>query len=234
MDVWHQICCCSCEQEEPENNPLLSEMLRYFDQLGKRKRAQATNLWNEPVDDTHMERDDDRELYNLLQNRARLRRGSEGYRRLSFDISAHRQIRHKLKDRWRQILEVLGFSGEAHGLLDITSAASYSSLSQPLQARQLLAALADQTSLFDHHCSLPERYLFVLDRLLVLDAGDDFLSAARHYYPPEAEEGPSSEEEPPSPEATLVTLSPAPQGGEEEEEEATVMDEVSLLVKLIE
>lgn len=52
-------------------------MLRYLDQLGKRKRAQATNLWNEPVDDTHMERDDDRELYNLLQNRARLRRGSE-------------------------------------------------------------------------------------------------------------------------------------------------------------
>ncbi|EMP33827.1 StAR-related lipid transfer protein 3 [Chelonia mydas] len=107
MDVWHQICCCSCEQEEPENNPLLSEMLRYLDQLGKRKRAQATNLWNEPVDDTHMERDDDRELYNLLQNRARLRRGSEGYRRLSFDISAHRQIRRELKDRWRQILEVL-------------------------------------------------------------------------------------------------------------------------------
>lgn len=43
----------------------------------KRKRAEATNLWNEPVDATHMERDDDRELYNLLQKRAKLRRGSE-------------------------------------------------------------------------------------------------------------------------------------------------------------
>uniref|UniRef100_A0A8C3FAE1 Melanoregulin n=1 Tax=Chrysemys picta bellii TaxID=8478 RepID=A0A8C3FAE1_CHRPI len=213
-----------------------SEMLRYFDQLGKRKRAQATNLWNEPADDTHMERDDDRELYNLLQKRARLRRGSEGYRRLSFDISAHRQIRREVKDRWRQILEVLGFSAEADGLLDITSTASYSSLRQPLQARQLLTALAEQTSLFDRHCSLPERYLFVLDRLLILDVGDDFLSAARCYYPLEAEEGPPSEEEPPSQEAVLVTLSPAPQGGEEEEEEemATVMDEESLLVKLIE
>ncbi|XP_053870490.1 uncharacterized protein LOC128829215 isoform X3 [Malaclemys terrapin pileata] len=127
-----------------------SEMLRYFDQLGKRKRAQATNLWNEPADDTHMERDDDRELYNLLQKRARLRRGSE-------------------------------------------------------------------------------------DRLLILDAGDDFLSSARCYYPLEAEEGPPSEEEPPSQEAVLVTLSPAPQGGEEEEEEeAAMMDEESLLVKLIE
>uniref|UniRef100_A0A8C3SWY6 Melanoregulin n=1 Tax=Chelydra serpentina TaxID=8475 RepID=A0A8C3SWY6_CHESE len=139
-----------------------SEMLRYFDQLGKRKRAQATNLWNEPADDTHTERDDDRELYNLLQKRARLRRGSEGYRRLSFDISAHRQIRREVKDRWRQILEVLGFSAEADALLDITSTASYSSLRQPLQARQLLSALAEQTSLFDRHCSLPERYLFVL------------------------------------------------------------------------
>ncbi|KAM9112702.1 melanoregulin-like [Pangshura tecta] len=232
MDVWHLFCCCSCAQEEPENNPLLSEMLRYFDQLGKRKRAQAANLWNEPADDTHMERDDDRELYNLLQKRARLRRGSEGYRRLSFDISAHRQIRREVKDRWRQILEVLGFSAEADSLLDVTSTASYSSLRQPLQARQLLTALAEQTSLFDRHCSLPERYLFVLDRLLILDAGDDFLSAARRYYPPEAEEGPPSEEEPPSQEAVLVTLSPAPQGGDEEA--AAVMDEESLLVKLIE
>ncbi|XP_074915832.1 melanoregulin-like [Chelonoidis abingdonii] len=229
MDVWHQICCCSCAQEEPENNPL-SEMLQYFDQLGKHKRAQANNLWNEPADDTRMECDDDRELYNLLQKWARLRRGSEGYQRLSFDISAHHQIRHELKDLWRQMLEVLGFSGEADSLLDITSTASYSSLRQPLQAHQLLTALAEQTSLFDHHCSLPERYLFVLDRLLILDAGDDFFAAARRYYPLEAEE------EPPSLEPVLVTLSPVPQGGEEveEEETAAVMDEESLLVKLFE
>ncbi|XP_075767779.1 melanoregulin-like isoform X2 [Pelodiscus sinensis] len=181
-------------------------------QLGKRKRAQATNLWNEPADDTHMERDDDRELYNLLQKRAKLRRGSEGYRRLSFDISAHRQIRREVKDRWRQILEALGFSTEADGLLDVTSMASYSSLCQPLRARQLLAALAEQTSLFDRHCSLPERYLFVL-----------------------AEEGAPSEDEPPSAEAVLVTLSPgAHLEEEEEEEEAVVLDEESLLVKLME
>ncbi|XP_074835359.1 melanoregulin-like [Carettochelys insculpta] len=237
MAVWHQLCCCACEREEPESSPLLRDMLWYFDQLGKRKRAQATNLWNEPADDTHMERDDDRELYNLLQRRAQLRRGSEGYRRLSFDISAHRQIRREVKDRWRQILEVLGFSAEADRLLDVTSVASYSSLRQPLQARQLLTALAEQTSLFDRHCSLPERYLFVLDRLLILDSGDDFLSAARRYYPLEAEEeGPPGEEEPPSQEAVLVTLSPGPQGltEEEEEEEAAAMDEESLLDKLLE
>ncbi|XP_067397025.1 melanoregulin-like [Emydura macquarii macquarii] len=233
MGVWHQLCCCCCEQDEPETNPLISEMLRYFDQLGKRKRAQATNLWNEPADDTHMERDDDRELYNLLQRRAKLRRGSEGYRRLSFDISAHRQIRREVKDRWRQILEALGFSAEADSLLAITSTASYSALRHPLRARQLLASLAEQTSLFDRHCSLPERYLFILDRLLVLDVGDDFLSAARRYYPLGAEEGPPSEEELPSQEPVLVTLSPAPQAREEEEEGA-VMDEESLLVKLME
>ncbi|XP_019360864.1 PREDICTED: melanoregulin-like [Gavialis gangeticus] len=109
MDVCLQLFCCCCRQEEPEKNPLIrSETLQYFNQLVKRKRAEATNLWNEPVDSTHMERDDDRELYNLLQKRAKLRRGSEGYRRLSFDISAHRQIRREVKDRWKHILEALG------------------------------------------------------------------------------------------------------------------------------
>ncbi|XP_019405846.1 PREDICTED: melanoregulin-like [Crocodylus porosus] len=242
MDVCLQLFCCCCRQEEPEKNPLIrSETLQYFNQLVKRKRAEATNLWNEPVDSTHMERDDDRELYNLLQKRAKLRRGSEGYRRLSFDISAHRQIRREVKDRWKHILEALGFSAEADGLLTVTSTMSYSSLRHPQQARALLTSLATETSLFDRHCSPPERYLFVLDRLVVLDVGDDFLSAARRYYPLEEDEAPHSEEEPFSEEAILVTLSPGPElpkGVEEEEEEeeevAEEVDEDTLLAKLME
>lgn len=52
-------------------------MLQYFNKLQKRRRSEATNLWNEPVDSAHVERDDDHELYMLLQKRAKTHRGSE-------------------------------------------------------------------------------------------------------------------------------------------------------------
>ncbi|XP_062993844.1 melanoregulin-like [Elgaria multicarinata webbii] len=191
MDFWYKVCCCCCHREaELEKNPLIfGDTLQYFNKLQKRRRSEAANLWNEPVDSTHMERDDDHELYMLLQKRAKMRRGSESYRRLSFDIIAHRQVRRKVKDRWKQVLEVLGFRTEADGLLTVTSSIAYESLRNPQEARRLLNALAEQTTIFGRsHGGPAERYLFVLDRLLLLDVGDDFLSAARHFYPVEEDE----------------------------------------------
>ncbi|XP_058037112.1 melanoregulin isoform X2 [Ahaetulla prasina] len=100
-----------------------------------------------------------------------------------------RKIRRKVKDRWKHILEVLGFKAEADGLLTVTSCTSYESLHNPQEARRLHTILAEQTSIFGHqHGGPPERYLFVLDRLILLDVGDDFLSAARHFYPAEEED----------------------------------------------
>lgn len=55
----------------------ISDTLLYFGREVKRRRAEEANLWNEPQDVSHTERDDDRELYNLLQKRSRTRRGSE-------------------------------------------------------------------------------------------------------------------------------------------------------------
>ncbi|XP_015275341.1 PREDICTED: melanoregulin [Gekko japonicus] len=182
MEFWYKVCCCCCHREEElEKNPLVvGDTLQYFNKLQKRRRSEAINLWSEPADSTHMERDDDHELYMLLQKRSKMRRGSEGYRRVSVDISAHRQIRRKVKDRWKQVLEALGFKAEADGLLAITSSTSYESLRNPQDARRLLNALAERTTIFDRHRGgPPERYLFILDRLLLLDVGEDFLSAAR-------------------------------------------------------
>ncbi|KAF7239162.1 Melanoregulin [Varanus komodoensis] len=187
-----------------------SEVLQCFNKLQKRRRSEAANLWNEPVDSTHMERDDDRELYMLLQKRSKVRRGSEDYRRLSFDIIAHRQIRRKMKDHWKQVLDILGFKAEAEELLTVTSSTSYESLRNPAEARTLLDALAEQTTIFGRHCGgPPERYLFVLDRLLLLDVGDDFLAAARHFYPAEEEEAVTSSSDggPTIPGPVLVKLS---------------------------
>uniref|UniRef100_G1KC90 Melanoregulin n=2 Tax=Anolis carolinensis TaxID=28377 RepID=G1KC90_ANOCA len=172
-----------------------------------------------------MERDDDRQLFTMLQKRSKLRRGSEGYRRLSIDIIAQRQIRQKVKDRWKHVLDALGFKNEADGLLTVTSGTSYESLRKPQEARKLLNFLAEQTTIFGRNRGTgpPERYLFVLDRLLLLDIGDDFLSAARHFYPVEEEEeddSSSSDGGPPPPGPVLVKLGSEAQEEEEAEEEA--------------
>ncbi|XP_071969755.1 melanoregulin-like [Engystomops pustulosus] len=234
--TFYRFFCCCCNDEAPEKSPLISDTLLYFDREVKRRRAEEANLWNEPQDVSHTERDDDRELYNLLQKRSRTRRGSEGYRRLSFDISAHRQIRKDVKDRWRVLLENLGFHNEADSLLSVTSTTSYNSMRDPSEARRLLSLLAQETSIFDQH-SLPppERYLFVLDRLIVLDMGTEFVSIARRFYPPETLE--SSEKESVEP-GTAVLVSPGWQevgnSGDKEEEECEEVDEASFLVNLIE
>ncbi|XP_060547817.1 melanoregulin [Pantherophis guttatus] len=231
------------------------DTFQYFNKLQKRRQSEAANLWNEPADSAHVERGDDHELHKLLEKRSKMHRGSEGYRRLSFDIIAHRQIRRKVKDRWKHILEVLGFKAEADGLLTVTSCTSYESLRNPQEACRLHTILAEQTSIFGHHHGgPPERYLFVLpfhstpgcrppdpcfktmddkdrvaktldfsrslcchleagneyylDRLVLLDVGDDFLSAARHFYPAEEEEDSmsSSDGGPSTPGPVLVQL----------------------------
>ncbi|KAG8440701.1 hypothetical protein GDO86_016107 [Hymenochirus boettgeri] len=230
---YHYLCCCCCE-EPTEKSPLISDTLLYFDREVKRRRAEEANLWNEPQDVSHTERDDDRELYNLLQKRAKTRRGSEGYRRLSFDISAHRQVRKDVKDRWRILLDNLGFSNEADSLLTVTSNTSYKTLRNPAEARRLLGILSAETSIFEQQSIPPERYLFVLDRLIVLDMGTEFVSIARRFYPQETIE--SSEKDTTEP-TTAVLVSPCPEevGDVGEKEESSVeVDEESFLVNLME
>ncbi|KAM4030433.1 melanoregulin-like [Anomaloglossus baeobatrachus] len=234
--TFYRFLCCCCQDEAPEKSPLISDTLLYFDREVKRRRAEEANLWNEPQDVSHTERDDDRELYNLLQKRSRTRRGSEGYRRLSFDISAHRQVRKDVKDRWRALLENLGFYNEADSLLTVTSNHSYNSMRDPTEARRLLNLLAEETSIFEQHSlQPPERYLFVLDRLIVLDMGTEFVSIARRFYPPEILD--SSEKESVEP-GSAVLVSPGKEteenGGDKEEEEYVEVDEDSFLVNLIE
>ncbi|XP_068119689.1 melanoregulin-like [Hyperolius riggenbachi] len=227
-------CCCCCPEEVPEKSPLISETLLYFDREVKRKRAEEANLWNEPQDVSHTERDDDRELYNLLQKRAKTRRGSEGYRRLSFDINAHRHVRKEVKDRWKILLENLGFRTEADSLLAVTSNTSYNSLRNPTEARRLLNLLSEETSMFEQHTMPPERYLFVLDRLILLDMGTEFVSIARRFYPAEATENSDKEGAEPG---TAVLVSPGWQetgDSREKEDEYSEVDEANFLVNLLE
>ncbi|XP_078080408.1 melanoregulin [Mustelus asterias] len=182
-NVFYRICCFCCAEDEPEEKtPIISDTLLYFAQEAQRRRSEETNLWNEPQDTSHTERDDDRELYNMLQKRAKTRRGSQGYRRLSIDIHAARQERRGVLEKWKMILENLGFHAESDMLLNVTSVTSYSNMRNAPQAKKLLDILAQETSIFENKMPA-ERYIFVLDRLITLDAAEDFLSKARIYYP---------------------------------------------------
>ncbi|XP_069763308.1 melanoregulin [Narcine bancroftii] len=214
------ICCSYCDRDEPEEKaPIISETLLYFSQEAQRRRSEQTNLWSEPHDTSHTERDDDRELYNLLQKRSRVRRGSQGYRRLSLDIQAVRQERRDVLGKWKIILESLGFVSEADSLLNVTSATSYNSMSNAPQAKGLLHTLAQETSIFDNKMPA-ERYIYVLDRLIMLDAAQDFVSKAKIYFPREC----SSETEA-QPEVAAVLLKKTTEISSFTDEELEEVDE---------
>ncbi|KAK2887623.1 hypothetical protein QQF64_013155 [Cirrhinus molitorella] len=218
-----RFCCCCCEgdDDEEEKRPLLShDTLEYFDREAKRRRDQETNLWSEPGDPSHSERDDDRTLYNLLQCRAQTQRGSQGYRRLSIDIEAMRDMRREVRDKWQMILENLGFTAEAESLLTVSASASYDRMRNAAVARSLLQTLHTETSIFNSKEPPPERYLFILDRLIYLDAAEDFVAKARRFYPPKDDD--DEDEEHPSLINLPLLLSRMNQnisGGEDEDED---------------
>ncbi|TRY96306.1 hypothetical protein DNTS_024024, partial [Danionella cerebrum] len=134
-------CCCCCEDDdEEEKTPLIThDTLEYFDREAKKRRDQETNLWSEPGDSSHTERDDDRALHNLLQSRAKTQRGSQGYRRLSIDIEAMRDMRREVRDKWKMILENLGFMAEADSLLTVSASASYDRMRNASSAQDFVA-----------------------------------------------------------------------------------------------
>lgn len=56
--------------------PHSQDPLEYFNREVQKRRDEETNLWSEPGDPSHSERDDDRVLYSLLQARNKTRMGS--------------------------------------------------------------------------------------------------------------------------------------------------------------
>lgn len=159
--------------------------LEYFNREVQKRRDEETNLWSTPGDPSHSERDDDRTLYTLLQARNKTRMGSTGYRRLSVDIEAMRDTRREVRDKWKTILENLGFMAEADSLLNVSAGASHDRMRNAAGARAMLNTLHSETSIFNSSKNPPpERYLFILDRLIYLDIAEDFLAKARRFYPP--------------------------------------------------
>ncbi|XP_026180511.1 melanoregulin [Mastacembelus armatus] len=217
-----QFCCCCCinDDDDDEKQPLIPpDPLEYLNREVQKRRDEETNLWSEPGDPSHSERPDDRALYALLQARNKTRMGSTGYRRLSVDIEAMRDTRREVRDKWKTILENLGFMAEADTLLTVSAGGSHERMRNAPAARDLLQTLHNETSIFDSRAPPPERYIFILDRLLYLDIAEDFLAKARRFYPPKDD----SDEETPGLSINLPLLLARVEamkgGGDEDESE---------------
>ncbi|XP_065436144.1 melanoregulin, partial [Chrysemys picta bellii] len=105
------------------------------------------------------------------------------WQKLNYDIYTLRQIRREVRSRWKRILEELGFQKEADSLLSVTKLSIVSDSQNMSKAREILLKLSEETNIFPKSWELCERYLFVVDRLIALDAADEFFKMASIAYP---------------------------------------------------
>ncbi|KAM6178909.1 melanoregulin [Rhynchocyon petersi] len=180
-------CCCRCKCLEEtalqEKEPLVSGNNLYSSFGATLVRDDEKNLWSIPHDVSHTEADDDRLLYNLIVVRNQQAKDSEEWQKLNYDIYALRQIRREVRNRWKCILEGLGFQREADSLLSVTKLSTISDSKNTRKAREILLKLAEETDIFPTSWELSERYLFVVDRLIALDAAEEFFTMAIQTYP---------------------------------------------------
>ncbi|XP_066494209.1 melanoregulin [Tiliqua scincoides] len=186
LDAW---CCCCCrgrclgDAALPEKEPLVSNNSPYTSFGATQAWDEEKNLWSAPHDISHTEADDDRILYNLIVVRERLDKDSEEWQRLNYDIYSLRQMRREVRNRWKGILEDLGFQKEADTLLSVTKRSIVSDSQNMSKACEILLKLSEETTIFPINWELSERYLFVVDRLIALDAAEEFFRIASITYP---------------------------------------------------
>lgn len=167
----------------PEKEPLVSGNNPYSSFGATLARDDDKNLWSAPHDVSHTEADDDRLLYNLIVVRNQQARDSEEWQKLNYDIYTLRQTRREVRNRWKRVLEDLGFQKEVDSLLSVTKLSTVSDSKNTRKAREILLKLAEETAIFPTGWELSERYLFVVDRLIALDAAEEFFKIARQTYP---------------------------------------------------
>ncbi|XP_035658358.1 melanoregulin-like [Branchiostoma floridae] len=170
-----------------EKQPLLTrdrgDSIHYYDQLpARRLKDDDLNIWHDPQDRTHMETDEDLELYNLIRRRDECPRGSDEWSHLNFDIHTVRTRRREIRDRWVKILEMLGFDDlqEIDNILTVT-AVTKETISQG--AKDLFNELSEESSIFGVSSTKPARYLYVLERLIHIDLAQTFVETAKQLYP---------------------------------------------------
>ncbi|XP_028296583.1 melanoregulin-like [Gouania willdenowi] len=126
----------------------------------------------------------DRELQAFISMRDQADQATEEWEKLNYDIHVLRYAQREVKSRWRKILVQLGYQCEVESLLCVNRQSRFSRDLENLKtASHLLQQLLDHTSLFPPGTGDPNRYLFVMDRLLSLDSAEDFVRLAKDKYP---------------------------------------------------
>ncbi|XP_069472044.1 melanoregulin [Ambystoma mexicanum] len=178
--------CCCFNDVVHEKAPLVGNNSPYPSYTlggGALRVDDDKNLWSSPGDLSHMEADDDRVLQNFIETRKQLEKDSEDWQKLNYDIYALRQARREVRNRWKRILEDLGFQKEAETLLSVTKLSTISDSQNMKKAKEMLQRVTSETDIVPAVWGLPNRYLFVMDRLIALDAVEDFFQLALRKYP---------------------------------------------------
>ncbi|XP_043931626.1 melanoregulin [Protopterus annectens] len=180
------VCClkwrCCCVAIKPyEKQPLVNGNCNHV--LYTAGIKDENNIWNLGTDPCRVETCEDKELHNLILARDQLDKDTEEWQKLNYDIHMLRQARKEVRNRWRKVLEALGFQKEAESLLSVTKLSTICDAKNINKAHEFLLKLTLETSIFPSNYDLLERYLIVMDRLISLDAADEFITKASEKYP---------------------------------------------------
>ncbi|KAI1899112.1 hypothetical protein AGOR_G00058190 [Albula goreensis] len=183
MDVIHSVFCCRCyvQQEIEEKDAILrTSVSSGTEQSPLPERA----AWNaSQTSSSFTEPESDGELHAFIMMRNQVDKDTEEWEKLNYDIHTLKYTRREVSTRWRKILLQLGYQREVDTLLMVSRQGALSDCGNLAVAAQLLQTLWAESCLFPDGYTAPDRYLFVMDRLVSLDSAEDFVRLAKEKYP---------------------------------------------------
>ncbi|KAG7241744.1 hypothetical protein INR49_025209, partial [Caranx melampygus] len=152
----------------------------------KQGQRSTANPWasTHTAHDSPIRRGSDRELQAFISMRDQADKATEEWEKLNFDIHTLRYARREVRARWKKILLQLGYQREVDALLSVNRQSRFSrDHEHNNKSTELLKQLLDHTSLFPPGTGPQTRYLYVMDCLVSLDSGEDFVRLAKEKYP---------------------------------------------------
>ncbi|XP_006793796.2 melanoregulin-like [Neolamprologus brichardi] len=176
----------SSDSETEEKNifgPPPSRTSQWKNQQSQRSTADQRAIADR-AENTPISQGLDRELQAFISMRDQTDEATEEWEKLNYDIHTLRYARREVRARWKKILLQLGYQCEVDALLCVNKQSQFSRDEEHLnKATELLMQLLDHTSLFPPGTGHQNRYLCIMDRLVLLDSAEDFVRLAKEKYP---------------------------------------------------
>ncbi|XP_039455648.1 melanoregulin-like [Oreochromis aureus] len=176
----------SSDSETEEKNifgPPPSKMSQWNNRQSQRSTADQRAI-TDRAENTPVSQGLDRELQAFISMRDQTDEATEEWEKLNYDIHTLRYAKREVRARWKKILLQLGYQCEVDALLCVNKQSRFSRDEEHLnKATELLTQLLDHTSLFPPGTGHQNRYLCIMDRLVLLDSAEDFVRLAKEKYP---------------------------------------------------